>query len=93
MAMNFNELLPIGTVVLLNNAQKRLVVIGVGQTDESSGTEYDYMGVFYPEGNMGDGTHFLFNHSDVDQIFFRGYEDEERERFIAALQDFYERQS
>lgn len=87
--MNFNELLPIGSVVLLKNATKRLMVYGVGQTDESENVEYDYIGVMYPEGNMGEGTQFLFNHSDIDTIVFRGYEDEERSGFIQRLEGYY----
>ena len=38
---------------------------------------------------MGDGTQFLFNHEDIDDIFFRGYEDEEREGFIDNLSKYY----
>lgn len=88
--MNFNELLPIGSVVILKNAAKKLMVFGVGQTDQSENKEYDYIGVMYPEGNMGEGTQFLFNHSDIDKVFFRGYEDEERQSFISSLQEYYE---
>jgi hypothetical protein len=88
--MNFSELLPIGSVVLLNGADKKLMIYGIGQTDETNNVDYDYIGVMYPEGNMGEGTQFLFNHSDISQVFFRGYEDEERENFIAVLQKVYE---
>ncbi len=88
--MNFEELLPIGSVVILKNAVKKLMIFGVGQTDESENIEYDYIGVMYPEGNMGDGSQFLFNHDDIDEVFFRGYEDEERTGFIERLQQFYE---
>ena len=65
------------------------MVYGIKQTDQSSGIEYDYISVLYPEGNMGDGTQFLFNHEDIDDIFFRGYEDEEREGFIDNLSKYY----
>ena len=88
--MNFEELLPIGSVVILKDASKKLMVFGVGQTDQSDSVEYDYIGVMYPEGNMGDGTQFLFNHSDIDKVFFRGFEDDERKNFIDRLQEFYE---
>lgn len=87
--MEIRNLLPIGSVVLLKEGKKRLMVYGIKQTDNSSGEEYDYIGVLYPEGNMGDGTQFLFNHGDIDEIYFRGCEDEERENFIAKLEDFY----
>ena len=85
--MPFSELLPIGSVVLLKNATKRLMIYGIGQTDQTSNKDYDYIGVMYPEGNMGEGSQFLFNHSDIDEIFFRGFEDDERNRFIQFLQD------
>ena len=88
--MKFSELLPIGTVVLLKNAEKKLMIFGVGQINETEHVDYDYIGVMYPEGNMGEGTQFLFNHSDIDQIFYRGYEDEEREEFINRIQKMYD---
>lgn len=88
--MNFNELLPIGSVVILKEAVKRLMIFGVGQTDEEEKKEYDYIGVMYPEGNMGDGSQYLFNHGDIDKIFHRGFEDEERVTFVNNLQKYYE---
>lgn len=88
--MDFNELLPIGSVVILKDAVKRLMIYGVGQTDQSENKEYDYIGVMYPEGNMGEGTQYLFNHSDIDKVFFRGYDDNERTEFIDKLQKYYE---
>ena len=88
--MKFSELLPIGTVVLLKDAQKRLMIYGIGQSDMTNGIDYDYIGVMYPEGNMGEGSQFLFNHSDIDRVFFRGFEDEEREEFVASIQKMYD---
>ena len=89
--MDFKELLPIGSVVLLKEAKKKLMVFGVGQTNAEDGKDYDYIGVMYPEGNMGQGTQYLFNHSDIDEIFFRGFENDERDEFIDRLQAFYEK--
>ena len=88
--MNFDKLLPIGSVVLLKDANKRLMIYGVGQTDQSENKEYDYIGVMYPEGNMGEGSQFLFNHSDIDRVDFRGFEDPERTEFLDRLKRFYE---
>lgn len=89
--MKFADLLPIGSVVLLTGAQKPLMIYGIGQTDETNHKDYDYIGVLYPEGSMGTGSQFLFNHADVDKVLFRGYEDEERARFIATLQSVYDK--
>ena len=88
--MDIRQLLPIGSVVLLKGGRKKVMIYGVKQTDKSSGIEYDYISVLYPEGNMGEAGQFLFNHSDIDEIYFRGSEDEERDRFIDKLARFYE---
>ena len=88
--MDIRELLPIGSVVLLKNGTKKVMIFGVKQTDNSDGKEYDYISVLYPEGNVGENGQFLFNHSDIDEIYFRGCEDEERENFIENLAKYYE---
>lgn len=84
-----SELLPIGSVVLLKNGKKRVMVCGVKQTEMESDKEYDYMSVLYPEGHMADVGTYLFNHEDIEQVFFRGYEDEERAAFIEGLSNYY----
>lgn len=88
--MKIEDLLPIGTVVLLEGGEKRLMIYGVKQTERETQEEYDYIGVVYPEGNMGQGTQFLFNHNQIKDIYFKGFEDEEREEFIGRLADYYE---
>lgn len=90
--MEIKELLPIGSVVLLKDGKKRVMIFGVKQMDNSTGMEYDYISVLYPEGNMGEAGQYLFNHSDIDRIYFRGYEDEERDEFIDKLDKFYREQ-
>ena len=92
MKNNVRELLPIGSVVLLKGATKKAMIYGVKQEDRTSGTEYDYIGVVYPEGNMGDGTQFFFNHDVINEVFFRGYEDDERGAFIDKLAEYYDKQ-
>lgn len=89
--MSVKELLPIGSVVLLEEGEKKVMIYGVKQTSNSDGITYDYIGVLYPEGTMGEGTQFLFNHDSIDKVFFRGYEDDERNTFINALDEFYQK--
>lgn len=88
--MEIRDLLPIGSVVLLKDGQKRVMIYGVKQTDTSTDKEYDYISVLYPEGNMGEESQFLFNHSDIEEVYFRGCEDEERDEFIENLAKYYE---
>ena len=89
--MNIKELLPIGSIVLLEGGEKKLMIIGIKQTDVSGdGREYDYLGVLYPEGHIGDQFQYLFNHVDIKEILFRGYEDDERDEFLDKLFELYE---
>lgn len=87
--MKIQDLLPIGTVVLLEGGEKRLMIYGVKQTDLETQDVYDYIGVAYPEGNMGQGTQFLFNHEQIKEVCFQGYEDDERVSFINNLANYY----
>lgn len=89
---NVKELLPIGSVVLLEGGIKKTMVIGVKQTSKDSGEEYDYLGVMYPEGSFGEGSQYFFNHSTIRDVVFRGYENEESSEFREKLFAFYEEQ-
>ncbi|MGL5436030.1 MAG: DUF4176 domain-containing protein [Lachnospiraceae bacterium] len=87
--MTVKELLPIGSIILLEGGKKRLMVYGVKQNKEDTKEEFDYIGVIYPEGNIGTQGQFLFNHKDIAQVYFRGYDDEERTHFIEKLDEYY----
>ena len=77
----YQDLLPVGSVVLLKNGEKRLMVCGRvvagGEEDEI----YDYVGCFFPEGVISSSELFFFNHEDVESIFFIGLQDEEEIAF------------
>lgn len=92
MKNNVRELLPIGSVVILKDATKKAMIYGVKQEDKATGIEYDYIGVVYPEGNMGDGTQFFFNHDVISEVYFRGFENDERKAFIDKLAEYYDKQ-
>ncbi len=80
------ELLPIGTVLHLKGGSKRLMIFGILQADSNKpDQEYDYIGIPYPEGNMGIKSQYMFMHTDVEHIYFRGFEDVERQEFIFKL--------
>lgn len=91
--MEVKELLPIGSIVLLEGGKKRLMIYGIKQNREDTKEEYDYIGVIYPEGNIGTKGQFLFNHKDIDQVYFRGYEDQERTEFVQKLSDYYDKKT
>ena len=88
--MKVSELLPIGSVIWLRDAKRPLMIFGIKQSDMETDKEYDYTGVLYPEGSMGQESQFLFQHEDIEIVVFRGYEDENREAFIKSLEEFFE---
>ena len=83
------QLLPIGSVVTLKSGTKRLMIFGIIQAVPDKEVEYDYIGVPYPEGNMSAEMQYLFNHDDIGKVYFRGFEDIERQEFIFNLSEFY----
>lgn len=87
--MNVRELLPIGSVIWLKDAERPLMIFGIKQSNLDTDEEYDYIGVLYPEGNMGTESQFLFYHKDIERIEFVGYETAERDAFIEKLDAFY----
>ena len=90
--MKIKDLLPIGSVVRLHDGEKRLMIIGIMQSDASgNGKEYDYLGILYPEGQIGDEFQYLFNQEDIEEVIFRGFEDDERVEFLNKLTNLYER--
>ncbi len=74
-------LLPIGTVVLLKDSTKKVMIIGVCQKEVSKDSLWDYAGCVYPEGYMGPDQTFLFNNDQIDKVFSIGYQDEEQFEF------------
>lgn len=79
----FEGLLPIGTVVLLKDSKKRVMIIGVVQKQIKDGEDiiWDYSACFYPEGYMGPDKTFLFNSDQIDKVFAVGYQDLEQFAF------------
>lgn len=78
------SLLPIGSVVLLNEAEKKLMIIGILQRN---GEEvFDYVGCPYPEGLLDSENLFLFNHKDIAEISYLGFDNIERQIFIKKLE-------
>lgn len=84
------NLLPVGSVVLLKDATKKLVVMGILQVNPKENQIYDYLGVPFPEGYVGSDHNFLFNHTDINDIIFRGYENPERDVFMKAMEILYD---
>ena len=79
------KLLPIGSVVLLEGAEKRLMICGRVQTDVSTGKTYDYSACLYPEGVLDSKEFYMFNNENIKRIFFIGFQDGEEIAFKKFL--------
>lgn len=83
-----DKFLPLGTVCLLKNAQKKIMIIGFCATSTETGDKYyDYVGCLYPEGVISASENLLFNHNQIDKVFFIGYSDQEQELFQQKLKE------
>ena len=82
----YGRFLPIGTVVLLKGAKKRLMITGFCSLgDKDKKRAYDYSGCLFPEGIITSNQIALFDHSQIEKIFHIGYSDEEEKQFKASL--------
>lgn len=93
MRVRVDAMLPIGSVVLLKEAERKLMIFGVQQISPEEEEVFDYIGVPYPEGSMGIETFFLFNYSDIDEVCFVGFSDVERQLFIERMQNILDEQN
>ena len=87
------KFLPIGSVVILKDATKRIMVTGYLSVDENNKEKvYDYNGCVYPEGFLSSEQVLLFNHDQIDKVFFEGMRDEEQKSFAQRLNEFAKKQ-
>ena len=89
MTKNYRKYMPIGSVVLLKKATKKLVIIGYTPTDPSFKNKiYDYLAVPFPEGYVDFNKLIAFNHEDIADVYYLGYSDNETVLFNYLLHTF-----
>ena len=85
------EYLPVGTVVLLKEASRPVVIIGYSVVEEGSQDVWDYLGCAYPVGVLSSDKNLLFQSNQIEKILFRGYCDQEGEKFLNLLKQDMEK--
>ncbi len=86
--MNYDKYLPIGTVVLLRGGTKKAMITGFCTFDNAHQDKlYDYSGCIYPEGMLSSKQVLLFNHDQIEKIFFLGYVNDEEKEFKPKLNE------
>ncbi len=79
--------LPIGSVVLLKEASKKVMITGFASVSPDTGEKvYDYSGCLFPEGFVDYDEVFVFDHNQIEQICFIGFQDEEEKNFMEKLE-------
>ena len=80
--------LPIGSVVLLTNGTKNVMITGYLPIDtEDDNKMYDYTGCLFPEGVIIDSETLAFNHDQIQQIVYEGLNNEESAAFINTIKN------
>lgn len=86
MKKDVNNLLPIGTVVLANGGQKKVMIIGLLPTEGN--VQHDYIAVLYPEGYIDDKHFYMLDQSDIKEICIKVEDTEESKDFRQRLHDY-----
>ena len=80
------KFLPLGTIVLLKNGSKRIMVNGFCAVDRNKPEKmFDYSGVLFPEGALSSDQALLFDHEQIERIDHIGLEDDEEKKFKIKL--------
>ena len=88
-----DKYLPIGSVVLLKGGTKKVMITGFCSiAEENQEKIYDYCGCIYPEGYLSSDEICLFDHDQIAEISFIGFENEEEKEFkenlVEVVQEF-----
>lgn len=78
---NTKSVLPLGSVVLLKDAKRYLVVMGYLIIEEGTNKVWDYMGCAYPIGAISSDAILTFDTNQIEKVIFKGFSDEEGENF------------
>ena len=83
-----NNLLPIGSVVLLKDGKKKVMITGFYvMSEKNQDVVYDYSACLYPEGILSSEQNFMFNHDKIVEICFMGYITDEEKEFKQNLKN------
>lgn len=93
--------LPIGTVVMLNGGTKEVMITSYcifptnaeykdGEIKKAERKMYEYGGCTYPEGMINSNLICAFNHDQIAEVLYMGYETDKQKELSKVLNDGYE---
>lgn len=81
-----SKLLPIGSVVLLNNGSKKIMITGFYSIAANDPNKiFDYCGCLFPEGVISSEQNLLFDHNQIMKVCYMGYKNDEEKEFKTKL--------
>lgn len=83
----YKNLLPIGSVVLLEGGEKRVMIVSRVIAKAGENEIYDYAACYYPEGIVDPNNMFFFNNDAIATVFFVGFQDPEELEFRSNVLD------
>ena len=89
--MKEEKFLPIGTVVLLKDGKKKVMILSylIFPTGEAEHKEmYDYGGCAYPEGVVDSKVGIGFNHDQIAEIVHMGHVDDDYRELNDTLKQY-----
>ncbi len=89
--MTIENILPIGTVVELQDINARIMIAGYASvTAKNPNYTWDYSGFIFPLGYSGQETVLSFDADQIRTIVTYGYQDEEQLQFMNDLKEILE---
>lgn len=82
-----NKYLPLGSIVLLKNSKKRVMIIGYKSKISGNDKVWDYSGCLFPEGVINANKLFVFDDAQIERLYFLGLQDTESMAFLRVLAD------
>jgi hypothetical protein len=84
-------MLPIGSIVYLNEGTSKLMILNRGPIIELDGEQkmFDYSACVYPQGLVADSFLF-FNEENIDEVIFEGFKDSDEDRFHSLYKQWLE---
>ena len=85
-------LLPLGSIIYLKEGTAKVMIINRAIIVEINGKEqmFEYESCLYPMGSE-EKKDFFFNSEQIDKVIFKGYADEDEERFQQVFTEWQEK--
>ena len=94
--------LPVGTIVLLNNGKKEIMITSYGvmpqgtiivngKEENGENKMFDYGGCTYPEGFINPENIICFNHENIAKVCYMGYETDAFNEFNKGLNEIFDK--